>query len=300
MSRYPTLLITLAALWGASYLFIEVGVDEGFTPASLMFLRAGIAAVVLFAVLVATTGLGRALADLRAVWREGLVLGALNAAFPFWLVAWGQTHIDSGVAAIAQATVPICSLLIGLPFLPHERIGVLRWAGVGLGLVGVAILAGASPDPTIGTIVGTLAVVLASVCYASAGIYGQLKISGRSGVVLATASMAGGSLLLLGPAIAAPPSDPSAHAIWSLLALALLGTALAQLLLFRIIRLFGARRLSLVTYLMPGFALVYGAVLLDETITAAALAGLALILAGVALGSGAVGRPRSAAAAEAR
>jgi drug/metabolite transporter (DMT)-like permease len=297
VNRYPTLLLSLAALWGASYLFIEVGVEGGFSPASLMFLRTAIAAVALLAYLVATTGLRTALADLRATWREALVLGALNAAIPFWLVAWGQTRIDSGVAAIAQATVPICSLLIGLPFLPHERITLLRWAGVALGLVGVAVLAGGSPDATTATVVGTLAVVAASVCYASAGIYGQLRISGRPGPVLATASMIGACLYLVVPALLEPPEAPSAAALGSLVALALLGTALAQLLLFRIIRLYGARRLSLVTYLMPGFALAYGALLLDEEITVAALVGLMLILAGVALGSGALGGTRRVAQA---
>jgi drug/metabolite transporter (DMT)-like permease len=294
VNRYPTLLLSLAALWGASYLFIEVGVDEGFSPASLMFARTAIAATALLAYLVVTTGARRALADVRAAWREALVLGALNAAVPFWLVAWGQTRIDSGVAAIAQATVPICSLLIGLPFLPHERISTLRWAGVGLGLLGVAVLAGGTPDASVATAVGTLAVVLASACYASAGIYGQLRISGRPGPVLATASMIGGAVLLAIPALVDPGGEPSPAAVGSLLALALLGTALAQLLLFRIIRFFGARRLSLVTYLMPGFALLYGALLLDEEVTPASIGGLVLILAGVALGSGAVGRGRQA------
>ncbi len=108
--------------------------------------------------------------------------------------------------------------------------------------------------------------------------------------MLATASMIGGFLLLLPPALLDLPTErPTDGAIASLLALALLGTALAQILLFRIIGLYGARRLSLVTYLMPGFALAYGALLLDEPVTAAALGGLALILAGVALGSGALG-----------
>lgn len=291
MSRYPTLLLTLAALWGASYLFIKVGVEGGFGPAMLMALRTLIAAVALLGYLAATMGLRPAATELRDAWREGIVLGALNAAIPFWLVAWGETHVDSGVAAIAQATVPICSLLIGLPFLPHERIGALRIAGVVLGLVGVAVLTGASPDVDAWTVAGTLAVVLASVCYASAGIYGQLKVRGRSGPVLATASMVGGLAILLPPALLEVPTEtPTAGAVWSLLALALLGTALAQLLLFRILRLYGARRLSLVTYLMPGFAIAYGALLLDEPVTAAALGGLALILAGVALGSGAVGQ----------
>ena len=149
------------------------------------------------------------------------------------------------------------------------------------------------PDRDAWTVVGTLAVVLASVCYASAGIYGQLRISGPAGSGPRDRVDDRRVRAPRRPArCSRPPTAPTAAAVGSLLALALLGTALAQLLLFRIIGLYGARRLSLVTYLMPGFALVYGALLLDETITAAALGGLALILAGVALGSGALGRGR--------
>ena len=288
-SKYWPLILTLAALWGASYLFIKVGVDGGFSPAALMSTRALLAGVVLLGYLMATVGAREAVGRLRGAWRQCLVLGFLNAALPFWLVAWGETHIDSGLAGIAQATVPIFSLLIGLRFLPHERIGPARVAGVCLGLVGVAFVAGgASPNGGAWAVAGTLAVVLASIFYASAGIYGQLSIGGTiSGPVLAAGSMLAGGLILLPFAIVRPPTSvPTAGAIGSLLMLSLLGTALAQLLLFRVIALFGARRLSLVTYLLPGFALAYGALILDEQVGAAALIGLALILVGVALGSG--------------
>ena len=184
--------------------------------------------------------------------------------------------------------MPIFSLLIGLKFLPHERIGAARIAGVCLGLVGVAFVAGGTPEGGALAVIGTLAVVLASVFYASAGIYSQLHLKGTiSGPVLATGSMFAGGVILLPLAILDPPTSmPTAGAIGSLLLLALLGTALAQLLLFRVVRLFGARRLSLVTYLLPGFALVYGALILDERVNGSALIGLALILLGVALGSG--------------
>jgi drug/metabolite transporter (DMT)-like permease len=184
--------------------------------------------------------------------------------------------------------VPIFSVLIGLRFLPHERVGPLRLAGVGVGLAGVAMLTGL--DPSGGgawAAAGTLAVVLASVCYASAGIFGQLRIHAVPGPVLATGSMlVSGTVLIPLAAADASETSPSAWAVVSLLALAVGGTAAAQLVLFRVLRLYGARKLSLVTYLMPGFAVVYGALLLDEPVTAAALAGLALILFGVALGSG--------------
>lgn len=296
MSRYWPLILVLAAAWGASYLFIKVGVDGGFSPGALMAARGLIAAAVLLGYLGATLGLGAALAQLLGSWREAVVLGALNAAMPFWLVAWGEQHIDSGVAAIAQATVPICSLLIGLRFLPHERIGPARILGVFVGLVGVGVVAGVAPAGDAWEVAGTLAVVLASVFYASAGIYGQLRIKGVAGPVLATGSMLAGGVMLLPLAIADPPSRlPTTGAIASLLALSLVGTALAQLILFRVIALYGARRLSLVTYLMPGFALVYGALILDESVTVAALAGLALILLGVTLGSGTLRLRRRAA-----
>ena len=286
--RYWPLILTLAAVWGASYLFIKVGVDGGLSPAALMAARALIAALVLVVYLWATIGIPAATSEIRAAWRACVVLGAMNAAVPFWLVAWGETRIDSGVAAIAQATVPLFSLVIGLRFLPHERISRLRIVGVAVGLVGVGFVAGIAPAGDTAAVVGTLAVVLASVFYASASIYGQLHLRGTtSGPVLATGSMLAAGLMLLPFAIARHPTEmPTAGAISSLLLLAILGTALAQLILFRVLALFGARKLSLVTYLMPAIALFYGAVLLDEQVTAAAIVGLALILVGVALGSG--------------
>jgi drug/metabolite transporter (DMT)-like permease len=292
VNRYASLLLALAATWGASYLFIKVGVDGGLSPAALMAARTLVASLALSAYLGATSGWRQAAADLRAAWRPSLVLGALNAALPFWLVAWGETRIDSGVAAIAQATVPLCSLLIGLRFLPHERIGALRSSGVLLGLAGVAVLAGVHPAGGWSAVAGTLAIVLSSISYASAGIFGQLRVQGTPGPVLATGSMIAGFLLLLPVALLQLPSGtPTRGAIASLLALGLLGTAAAQLVLFRILARWGARRLSLVTFLMPGFALVYGALVLGEPVRATALGGLALILVGVALGSGIVRRP---------
>ena len=137
--------------------------------------------------------------------------------------------------------------------------------------------------------------MLSSLAYSSAGIYGQLRVQSVAGPVLATGSMLAGGLFLLPLGIAQFPTHaPDLEAIASLLALTVLGTAFAQLILFRILRLYGSRKLSLVTYLMPGFAVVYGAVLLDEEISGAALVGLALILGGVALASGArLLRPRA-------
>jgi drug/metabolite transporter (DMT)-like permease len=292
MTRLWPLLLSLAAIWGASYLFIKVAIDD-IEPAPMMAMRLLGAAVLLGAYLFWSLGAERAVADLRDAWRPAVVLGAINAAIPFWLVAWGEKHVDSSIAAIAQATVPIFVLLLGLRFLPHEPVGAGRLLGVALGIVGVAVLAGLNPIGGAEAVVGTLAVVLASLSYAGGGVYGQKRVRSVSGPVLAAGSMLAGGLILLPLALVQIPGQmPSLEAWASIAALTVLGTALAQLILYRTLRLFGSAKVSLVTYLMPGFAILYGAVLLDEPITAAVIGGLTLILAGVALGSGAVRLPR--------
>ena len=280
------MLFLLGAIWGVSYVFIKVAVED-IEPAPMMSTRALLAGLLLLPYLAVTMGSRPAARALRTHWRPAFVLGALNAALPFWLVAWGEKHIDSSIAGIAQATVAIFTFLLAARFLPHEAVGIARILGVAIGFVGVAVLAGFDPGGAWIAVAGTLAVVLSSLSYAGAGVYGQLRVQTVPGPVLATGSMLAGGLILLPLALFQLPAHlPDAEAIGSLLALTILGTTFAQLLLFRMLRLYGSRRLSLVTYLIPGFALFYGAVLLDEPITVAALAGLVLILGGVALASG--------------
>jgi drug/metabolite transporter (DMT)-like permease len=300
VNRYWPLLLLLASVWGASYLFIKVAVEGGLEPAPLMCGRAAIAAAVLFGYLIATMGARRAAAELRGSWRQWAILGVIGNAVPFWLVGWGETHVDSGIAAIAQSTVPLFTILLGLRFLPHEPLSRGRLLGFGLGLVGVAVLAGGDASVGWWTVAGTLAVVLSSFSYGCSSVFGQLSVTRTPGPVLATGAVFAAAVVLLPFAVVQrPEATPDTDALLSLLALAVLGTALAQLVLYRMLNLFGARSMSLVNYLMPGFALIYGAVLLDEAITAARLAGLGLILGGVALGSGAV-RSRRVNTAEAR
>jgi drug/metabolite transporter (DMT)-like permease len=287
MARYWPLLILLGAIWGASFAFIKLAVED-IEPAPMMSIRCLVAGVILCGFVCVDLGGRSALSALARSWKPALVLGAVNAAVPFWLVAWGEKHIDSSVAAIAQSTVPVFTFLLATQFLPHERVGSTRVLGVALGFVGVAVLAGFDPTGGWWAVAGTLAVVLSSLSYATGGIYGQLRVQTIPGPVLATGSMLVGGLLLAPlAAFQLPSRRPDAEAIGGLLALTLLGTAFAQLILFRMLRLFGSRRLSLVTYLIPAFAVVYGAAFLDERVSAAALGGLALILAGVALASGA-------------
>ena len=210
-----------------------------------------------------------------------------NSAIPFTLIAWGERHIDSGVAAVANASVPIFVAVLAIWFRPDEKSTGWRLVGILLGLVGVAVLAGASPDGGLWYVAGTLAVVLASISYATAGIWGKYLIVYTTGPVLATTSLLGAFVVLLPFGVAEAPSElPSLKAIACVLALAVLGTAAAQLIWFRLLRSFGTARSSLVTYLMPATALLYGVVFLGESLTWPTLLGFVLILGGVALGSG--------------
>jgi drug/metabolite transporter (DMT)-like permease len=289
----------LASIWGASYLFIKVGVRD-VEPATLMFIRVTLAALLLVPFVLATHGVRRGGAELRAAAVPALVLGTINAAVPFTLIAWGEKHIDSGVAAVANATVPLFVVLLAIKVRPSERATGVRLAGIVLGLAGVILLAGAQPNGGWWAVAGTLAVVLASLSYASGALYGQARTGELSGPVLAAATVVGAAVVLAPfAAVQAPDHMPGWKAIASILALGIGGTALAQLVLFRMFRLYGASRTTLVTYLMPPIALFYGAVFLGESLTLASVGGLVIILAGVALGSGAVtlGRRRQAATA---
>ena len=193
--RYGPLIFPLAALWGASYLFIKVGVRD-FAPTVLMTLRLLIGGLLLLGFLAATSGGRDVLASVRGAWREGLVMGTINGALPFTLIAWGETHIDSAVAAIANASVPIFVALLAIKVNPAERSSGLRLVGILVGLVGVGVLAGVHPEGGGWAVLGTLAVVLASFSYAAGGLVGQRVLGRTTGPVLATASMLYGGLVL--------------------------------------------------------------------------------------------------------
>jgi len=293
MSRvYVPYIAALAALWGASYMFIKVA-DRAFEPATMILFRLVIAAALVFAVLASQRGLVPAIADMRRLGWQGFGLGVVNGAIPFTLIAWGEKHIDSGVAAIANATVPIFVVLLAVRFQPSERVTGLRLGGFLLGLVGVGVLAGIHPRGGWWGAAGTLAVVVASLAYAIGSIWAQRLVSRTSPLSLATATMIGGAIFLLPFGLVQLPSHvPGWQETGSVVALAVLGTALAQIILYRVLHSDGAARVSLVTYLLPVTALFYGVTLLGEPLTVEELVGMALILGGVAFGSGAVRLPR--------
>ena len=286
MRRYWPLLILLASIWGASYLFIKVAVDD-IPPAAMTDIRLLVAGVLLLGYLAVTTSSQAAVAGLRAAWLPCLVLGFVNAALPMSLVAWGETHIDSSIAAIAQSSVPIFVVLLGLRLLPHEPLGPSRLTGLLVGIGGVTLVTGVHPDGDWLAVAGTLAVVASSAAYAVGAIYGQLQVHGTPGPVLAAGNLLFGAVLLVPLTVLDQPRQvPGLAATAGLAGLILLPTVLGQLIMFRMLRLHGSRRSSLVTYLMPAFALFYGSTILEEPITAAAVGGLVLILGGVALASG--------------
>ena len=285
--RYAFLLVVLGAIWGSSYLFIRVGVRD-LSPAMLIEIRLLLAAPVLVAFAVRRYGW----APLRRAWRQGLVLGVINAAVPFTLIAWGEKYVDSGTAAVANSSVPIFVVPLAILFVPSERSTGSRLVGVLLGLVGVSILAGVHPQGGWRGVAGIGAIVLASVSYAAANLYAGRRMS-VGGPVLAATSMSFAFLILLPLAAATPPDGlPGWKPVGSAAALGLLGTALAQILSYRMIRLYGSARSVLVAYLLPAFALLYGFVFLHESLTVEKLAGLVLITGGVALGAGALRHAR--------
>jgi len=283
---YWPLILTLAAMWGASYLFIKVAVED-IPPAAMTELRVLVAGLLLLGYLVVRMGATRAVAELRAAWVPCAVLGVINAALPMGLVAWGETHIDSSVAGIAQSTVPLFTFILAARFLPHEVVGLTRIAGVAIGFLGVALLAGFPSKGGWWAIAGTLAVVVSSLSYASGGVYGQMQVRDIAGPVLATGNMLAAAVVLLPLAIARPPTEaPGLEAFAGLAGLILIPTFAGQLVLFRVLRLHGSRKLSIVTYLMPVFAVVYGALLLDEPVTMAMVGAFSLIVVGAVLASG--------------
>jgi drug/metabolite transporter (DMT)-like permease len=280
------MLIALALIWGASFMLIKVAV-RGLTPATLITGRLGLAAVTLAAVVPLTIGRGQLRDELREYWPWLVAVSLVYTAIPFWLLSWGETRIDSGLASIIQAAVPIFNAVIAFAFFPEGRVTGVRLAGVAVGFTGVALLVGAQPE---GKILGALAVVGMAFGYGVGGLLAGRHLRRVSPLVVAFASTGVSALVALPfGAAQAPHHNPGWKVIGSIVALGIPGTAFAYLLFFALIARAGAANASLVTYLVPPVALAYGAIFLGERFGAAAFGGLALILGGVSLGTGVVG-----------
>jgi drug/metabolite transporter (DMT)-like permease len=280
-SYVPPLLV-LSAIWGSSYMFIKVGLRD-FASATLVDARLICAALVLVTFVLARGGVQR----LRPAVAPGAFVGLIGMAIPFLLITWGETHVDSGVAAVANSSVPIFVALLALRFAPSERPSGLRVMGLGVGLAGVAVVVGVHPGGGWWGVVGTLAVVLASLCYALSSLFVQRRLV-VGGPELASTSVLWGALVMLPFALVDLPDHVGWKPLGSVVALGVVATGIATLIVNRLIAEHGSARTMLVNYLLPGFALVYGVALLGEPLTAAEVGGLALILAGVTLAAGLV------------
>jgi drug/metabolite transporter (DMT)-like permease len=279
------MLIGLALLWGASFLFIKVAVRE-LSPATLIVGRLGLAAIALGLLVPFVVGTGETLRQLRASLGWLVIVALVNTAIPFWLLSWGETRIDSGLASIIQAAVPIFNAVIAFVAFREVRVTGVRLLGVGVGFLGVALLVGAQPE---GKVLGAIAVVGMAFCYGLGGLLTGRYLRGTKPVVVAFASTAIAATVALPFGVAgAPDHMPGWKTIGSVLVLGIPLTAGAYLLFFGLITGAGAAYASLVTYLIPPIALAYGAIFLGERFGASAFGGLALILAGVALGTGGV------------
>ena len=279
--RHLLMLGVLAAIWGSSFLFIVIALRD-LAPSTLVLLRMASGALAL-AVYVRLAGYG--FTQLRPYLKPLALLALINTAVPFFLIAWGQQYIDSGLAAIFNASAPLFTALFALPIDRTQRVTGTRLAGVVLAFGGVVLLVGLELGGGERAVAGALAVVGAAACYGVGGLYAGRRFVGLPPALVAFGSLAWATLYVL-PVGAAQSSMLGWEALVSVLYLGVAATGVAYLLYFGLIAGAGASKAVLVTYLVPSLALVYGAIFLDETVTAVSLAGLALVLTGVALGTG--------------
>jgi drug/metabolite transporter (DMT)-like permease len=285
-------LIALAALWGASFLFMRHAAPA-FGPIALVEVRVAIAAAIL-TVLLTLRG-DRATLRTHAA-ALGLV-GVMNSAVPFVLFTYATLSVTGGFAAILNATTPMWAALVGWIWL-RERIRILQWIGLAIGALGVAALLWGRLDFRPGSggwqiTLATGAALLGALAYGVSATFTKKRLVGVPAVAVATGSQIAAAVLLLPFAISAWPERTPSLAAWaSAVALAVACTALAYLLYFRLIARVGAVRASSVTFLIPMFATAWGSVFLDEAVTLQMLAGGCVILIGTALALGLIGAPK--------
>lgn len=280
--RSWTLLLILASVWGASYLFIEIALED-MSPALIVFLRTGLAGLALLP-LAMRRG---ALAGLRPLTGPLVFLAALQVAVPFLLISVGQEEITSSLAGILVASAPIFTALLALWIDHDERSTGLRLVGVLVGIVGVGLLLGVDVGGDGAALIGGLMVVLASVGYALGGFYLKRRFAAVQPLGVVTMTMLASAALML-PVAAFTVGDAHFHAgsIAAIVALGVFGTGVAFVIYYTLIALVGPARTSVVAYIAPLFAVAYGVTLLDEPLTAGTFAGLVLIVAGSWLAAG--------------
>ena len=284
--RQIGLLAALSAIWGGSYLLIKYALEDLSAP-MIVWSRVAVAAVVLLVLIRTTMGSGalRQVAnELRARPRSALLLGTLAVALPFTLITLGELEVPSGLTAVLISPASLFVALFAPWIDPSERIDRRQGVGMVLGLAGVALVVGVESVQTVGQLLGALAMVGAAASYGLSSFVVKRRYGHLAAMQTSLVSILVTTVLTAPLALATLPSAmPGARALLSVLVLGAVGTALAFVIFYKLINEVGAGRASLVAYLAPGVALFYGALLVDEAITPAAIAGLVMILGGVAL-----------------
>jgi drug/metabolite transporter (DMT)-like permease len=296
----------LAAIWGSSFLWIRIALEEGVAPLTIVTMRTLFAALLLAVLLVIRGGRLPLRWD---VWKRMIFLGATNIVVPFVLIAWGQQYIPTGMASILNAMVPLFTVVFAALALTDEHITAAKLSGLGIGFLGVIILAlpsleaaGTDDDAAL-ALAGMLAVALAAVFYGVASVYTRRRLTGMAiieqpdgsvrsplPVEISLGSTVAAFCIIAALALVFERPDGGLIAIpqssigWiSMIWLGALGTGVAYLLFFRIIERWGATRTTLVTYVIPVVAIALGFAVLGERLRPRELAGAALIIVGVVL-----------------
>ena len=277
------LLLILSAIWGSSYLFIKIVVSE--VPVlTFVAWRLVLSSVVLWLFLLLRR---QAVPRGRSLWAAYAVMGLVGGLLPYALISWGEVSISSGLAALLQATMPLFTAVLAHFLSRDERLTPIRVAGVIVGFVGVGLLL--LPDLQQGlhaTLLGQLAIVLASLCYAGTSVFARRYLRGQSPLASTAGQMTMGALVAFPMALLLEqPFDlsPSWPALASWLALALLGTGVAYVLFYALLTRTSATFASMVTYLIPINGLILGALVLGEMLSEGLVLSLALILLSVFL-----------------
>src|SRR5215212_2378095 len=275
-------LALLGALWGGSFLFIRVAVPA-LGPFLLVELRVGLAAT---ALLLYALAAGR-VPKIRRRWRSFLILGFLNAAVPFSLISAAEIHLTASLAAILNSTTVMFTAMVAAIWM-GDALTARKVVGIVLGIVGVTVLVGWDPIPLNGVVLLSVAAMLvASLSYALGATYVKSSFSGIPPLGMAIGQLGAATALLLPSSVISFPGEvPSSAVIFSMLGLALLSTAAAYLIYFRLIENVGPTSTVTVTLLVPVFGLLFGVLLLEEPFGPGTLAGLGIILTSVVLITG--------------
>ena len=280
-------LLLLSALWGGSYIFMRVAAPV-LGPIFLIWARVLIAAIALIVYIILIGKVPELWQSLKQNWRHFLIIGTINSALPFTLIATATLHLTASLAATVNATTPLFAAMIAAIWF-GEALTPKKIAGLVLGFLGVAVLVGLGPLPITPQLLWSVgAALLAALSYGLAPNYTRAKVQGVLPLAGATFSQMFASLLLTPLVPFAWPSQvPSTLVIGNVLALALISTAFAYLLYFYLILNVGAVRASMVTYMVPAFGILWGSLLLGEALTASTFIGFGMIVASVLLISGA-------------